>query len=156
MGTSDKSSSRDDQKTKAPENSKMKTGKMKLVPEVVIERRVPRREVAKEPPRERDSEVGNESDEEGEAEVSKTGVGKRERRVEQESVPEWRRNAPKQVLRRPEGQELPFKDVPAVVSVPSEQMKPAPKKQVQFDGTEPEGPSFKRKAPVEEKIMAEH
>ena len=48
-GTSEKSTSRNTQEPKAPENEKSKTGKIKLIPEVVIERKAPRKEVAQVP-----------------------------------------------------------------------------------------------------------
>lgn len=147
-GTSDKSTSRDDQETKAPENAKPKTGKMKLIPEVVIERRAPRKEVAKAPNLDRDSDKVKSK------EVEETS--QRDEQAEKESMPEWRRNAPRSVLRRPESKELPYKDVPPVTVVPSGQPRAIEKKQVRFDQPDRrDEPNFRRKAPVEESVSVE-
>ena len=144
-GTSDKSTSRDDQETMAPENDKPKTGKMQLILEVVIERRVTRSGKTLAP----NAAKGLENDKNNEASRDRPGGDQAER----EEVPEWRRNAPKTGIRRSERNELPFRDVPPVAVVPSGQARPIEKKQVRFDQPERrEEPNFRRKAPVEESV----
>ena len=147
-GTPGKSTSRDDQENKAPENDKPKTGKFKLIADVVIERRGPKKVVIKETPGEKDSENDENTEDESETrdEVRQSG---------DKTVPEWRRNAPKSGVRRFEKNELPFKDVPPVVAVPSGITRSIEKK-VRFDQPDRrEEPNFRRRAPVEENLSFE-
>ena len=83
-GTSEKSASRDNQNSKAPESDKPKTGKMKLIPEVVIERKV-----TKKPKIVMDrAQDSGESDMEFGRDNGNTIVELRE------DIPEWRRRNP--------------------------------------------------------------
>ena len=126
-GTSDKSTSRDHQKNKDPENDRVKTGKMRLIPEVVIERR------------------GAPKVKESERVVEKVV----EKPSQEENVPEWRRNAPK-IVSNSDRQELPYRDVPSVVPGNLDQRRTFDR-QVRFElGKDRQEPAFKRKAPVEE------
>ena len=120
-GTSEKSTSRNAQEPKAPENEKPKTGKLKLIPEVVIERKAPRKETAKAP---------NLDKEPSKDKKESQGTRQEDEEPKEDSVPEWRRNAPKVARRTPESKELPFKDVPLVVAIPSGQSRSIEKKQV--------------------------
>ena len=150
-GIAGKSTSRDDQKSKDPENDRMKTGKRKLIPEVVIEKRVPKGGVERAPNLAKEVSMRDSAN----GKVSKEPSQAEEVVSDNEDVPEWRRTAPKPGSRKEEGKGLPFKDVPSMVVGPGSRP-PSFGKKVRFEDEEKrEEPNFRRKAPVEEGLTLE-
>ena len=126
METTDKSS-RTDQTQKSPEIRTNRSGKMRLIPEVVIEKKIEKSILRRDQDRVPDS-------------LDREVKNKAEERSDNSQ------KTPKQHNRN----ELPFKDVPPIVSAPSIRPKEAKRRQVRFDVSERKSePNFRRRAQVE-------